>query len=89
MPVKIWRNGQEQDVSVTVKSSGDDLAEGNQYDVKPRYFVFGGLVFTPLSRDYLRDSSREASEGTGRNCPTNFSSGRVKNRKPCAKSRWS
>jgi len=48
-----------------VKASGDDQAEGNQYDVKPRYFVFGGLVFTPLSRDYLRDSAREESQGPG------------------------
>ena len=65
VPLKIWRNGQEQDVTVTVKSFGEDEAEGSQYDVKPRYFVFGGLVFTPLSRDYLRDSSREAGEGSG------------------------
>lgn len=65
VPVKIWRNGQEQDVKVTVKSFADDVAEGNQYDIKPKYFVFGGLVFTPLSRDYLRSSSREASEGSG------------------------
>jgi S1-C subfamily serine protease len=65
VPLKIWRNGQEQDVAVTVKSFGEDQSEGNQYDVKPRYFVFGGLVFTPLSRDYLRDSSREAVEGSG------------------------
>jgi len=65
VPLKIWRNGQEQDVKATVKSFGEDQAEGNQYDVKPRYYVFGGLVFTPLSRDYLRESSREASEGSG------------------------
>jgi S1-C subfamily serine protease len=65
VPLKIWRNGQEQEVTVTVRSFGDDQAEGSQYDVKPRYFVYGGLVFTPLSRDYLRDSSREASEGSG------------------------
>jgi hypothetical protein len=65
VPLKIWRDGQEQDVNVTVKSFAEDQAEGNQYDIKPRYFVFGGLVFTPLSRDYLRESAREASEGSG------------------------
>jgi hypothetical protein len=65
VPLKIWRNGQEQDVNVKVTSFAEDQAEGSQYDVKPRYFVFGGLVFTPLSRDYLRDSAREASEGSG------------------------
>jgi S1-C subfamily serine protease len=65
VPLKIWRDGKEKDVSVVVKSSADDQTEGSQYDVKPRYYVFGGLVFTPLSRDYLRDSTREASEGSG------------------------
>jgi S1-C subfamily serine protease len=65
VPLKIWRNGQEQDVNVVVKSFAEDQAEGNQYDIKPRYFVFGGLVFMPLSRDYLRESSREATEGSG------------------------
>jgi hypothetical protein len=65
VPLKIWRHGQEQEVTVTVKAFTDDQAEGSQYDVKPRYFVFGGLVFTPLSRDYLRDSARDAGEGSG------------------------
>jgi len=65
VPLEIWRNGQVREASVTVKSFADDVAEGNQYDVKPKYFVFGGLVFTPLSRDYLRDSAREATEGSG------------------------
>jgi len=65
VPLKIWRQGREQDVAVTVKASTEDQAEGNQYDVKPKYFVFGGLVFTPLSRDYLRDSARDATEGSG------------------------
>jgi hypothetical protein len=49
-------------VKVTVEAATDDQREGNQYDVLPRYFVFGGLVFTPLSRDYLRDAGREATE---------------------------
>jgi hypothetical protein len=30
----------------------DDAATGSQYTL-PRYYVYGGLVFTPLSRDYL------------------------------------
>ena len=50
------------DVTVTVEAAVDDQREGNQYDVLPRYFVFGGLVFTPLSLDYLRDAGREATE---------------------------
>ena len=47
---------------MTVEAETDDQREGNQYDVQPRYFVFGGLVFTSLSRDYMRDSGREGAE---------------------------
>jgi S1-C subfamily serine protease len=64
VPVTLWRDGQEMQASVTVKAFTDDRAEGNQFDVLPRYFVFGGLVFTPLSRDYLRDSLQNSTEGS-------------------------
>ena len=30
------------------------LVEENRYDVKPTYFTFGGLLFVPLTRDYLK-----------------------------------
>lgn len=65
LPVRIWRAGRAQTVSVTVAASAADRPEGNQFDVKPRYFVFGGLVFTPLSRDYLGAATRESSEASG------------------------
>lgn len=65
VPVKIWRAGQAQTVNVKVATSTADRPEGNQFDVKPRYFVFGGLVFTPLSRDYLGAATRESSEASG------------------------
>ncbi len=62
VPVQLWRDGKLLDVKLTVEAAVDDQREGNQFDVKPRYFVFGGLVFTPLSLDYLRDAGREGSE---------------------------
>ena len=65
VPLKIWRAGKEQTVNVKVAASDDDQPEGNQFDVKPRYFVFGGLVFTPLSRDYLGAATRDNAEATG------------------------
>lgn len=63
VPLKVWRDGKELEVSLKMKSSTDEQAEGNQYDVLPRYYVFGGLVFTPLSRDYLRDAVRDGTDG--------------------------
>lgn len=65
VPLQIWRDGKAQDVKVKVTNALDDQPEGNQFDVKPRYFVFGGMVFTPLSRDYLRDAGREGSDSSG------------------------
>jgi S1-C subfamily serine protease len=54
LPLKIWREGRLIDVAVPTTVYRDDRAEGNQYDVLPRYYVQGGLVFVPLSYDYLR-----------------------------------
>ncbi len=62
IPVQIWRAGKALDVRVRVESGTDDRAEGNQYDVLPRYYVFGGLVFTPLSRDFLRRAGRSLAD---------------------------
>ena len=54
LPLHIWREGKMIDVSLSVKVYTDDLAQGNQYDVLPRYYIYGGLVFTTLSLDYLK-----------------------------------
>jgi hypothetical protein len=37
---------------------GDRLL-GNQYDVLPRYYVHAGLVFTPLSQDFMKTFGRD------------------------------
>jgi S1-C subfamily serine protease len=54
VPLKVWRDGKSIDISLPIYTYAKDKAEGNQYDILPRYFVYGGLVFVPLSRDYLR-----------------------------------
>lgn len=62
VPLKIWRDGKELDVSLPVTNYDDDRVTGNQYDVLPRYFVYGGLVFVPLSLDYLKTFGRNWSD---------------------------
>jgi hypothetical protein len=54
VPVKVWREGREMDVELPVSIYTADKALGSQHDTLPRYLVYGGLVFTPLSVDYLR-----------------------------------
>ncbi len=65
MPMKIWREGQEQTVAVAVEASATDKVLGNQYDTPPRYFIYAGLVFTPLSLDYLKTFGRSWSDTAG------------------------
>lgn len=58
VPLKIWRDGHELDVSLPVYVYTGDRTVGNQYNVLPRYYVYGGLVFTPLSLDYMKTFGR-------------------------------
>jgi S1-C subfamily serine protease len=66
IPMKIWRDGQMLDVNLPVKVYSDDLAQGNQYDVLPHYYIYGGLVFTPLSLDYLKTFGQDWNDSAGR-----------------------
>lgn len=66
LPLKIWRNGQMVDVSMPVHVYNQDTAEGNQYDTLPRYYIYGGLVFTPISLDYLKTTGANNTESGGR-----------------------
>lgn len=65
MPMKIWRDGKEQNLAVPVEVSILDKTLGNQYDLPPRYFVYAGLVFTPLSLDYMKTFGRTWSDTAG------------------------
>ena len=62
LPLQVWRDGQRQEVSLPIYRYDGDRAAGYQYDKLPRYFVYGGLVFTPLSLDYMRTLGRGARE---------------------------
>jgi len=64
VPIQIWRDGKKSEISLPVHSYAGDRGAGYQYDAAPRYFVFGGLVFTPLSLDYLRTLGRNIPESS-------------------------
>ena len=51
--VQIWRDGGNQALSVPLHDV-PDLVPGPQYDRRPSYFVYGGLVFEALTGNYLR-----------------------------------
>jgi S1-C subfamily serine protease len=62
--LQVWRDGRQLDISLPVSPYDGDRAAGYQYDALPRYLVYGGLVFTPLSVDYLRSVGRTTPEST-------------------------
>jgi S1-C subfamily serine protease len=49
---EVLRGGELQTISFTLKPLRL-LVPRDQYDIEPSYFVYGGLVFQPLSRDFL------------------------------------
>ncbi|KXZ44328.1 hypothetical protein GPECTOR_69g421 [Gonium pectorale] len=51
--VGIWRDGSAAEVEVRV-SVPRHLVAPHSFDHKPKYFIFGGLVFTRLTQFYLR-----------------------------------
>jgi S1-C subfamily serine protease len=54
VPLQVWRDGKTLDISLPLTVYAADRAAGFQYDAPPKYFVYGGLVFTPLSVDYMK-----------------------------------
>lgn len=56
----VWRNGQEQTIQHTMGGARNLVPDG-QYDVEPPFFICGGLVFQPLSREYLESMQHPPS----------------------------
>jgi S1-C subfamily serine protease len=49
----ILRDRQEMDVTVKLDAIWPYLMQANTYDASPRYVLYGGLLFQPLSRNFL------------------------------------
>jgi S1-C subfamily serine protease len=51
----LLRRGKEQSVSFRLDTAvGElDLVPRERYDVRPTYFIYGGLIFIPLTQNYL------------------------------------
>nr|HEX4313031.1 trypsin-like peptidase domain-containing protein [Kofleriaceae bacterium] len=50
--LRIKRGGEAMSVTLTLKRWAP-LVPRSRYDQAPKYFIYGGLVFQPLTRDYL------------------------------------
>lgn len=58
LELSIVRGKKTKKVSVRLERPRRLVPE-DRYDVRPTYFVFGGLVFVPLTRDYLKSFGEE------------------------------
>ena len=50
--LKLMRKGKELVDTIELSAPWPYLIQANQYDVRPRFVVFGGLVFQPLSSSF-------------------------------------
>ena len=62
--LQIWREGKFLALQVPLKNPHDPFIFRSIYDEIPNYLVRGGLVFCPLTREYLRSL---AGAGRGKN----------------------
>ena len=53
LQIKVWRDGQHVDLAVSL-STPKKLVPIHSHDVKPDYYIYAGLVFTPLTTWYLK-----------------------------------
>ena len=48
----VLRAGKKLEVTMALSTPWPYLTQARQYDVRPRYFIYGGLVFQPLSSSF-------------------------------------
>lgn len=56
----LLRSGKKMEVTIALTTPWPYLTQARQYDVRPRYLIYGGLVFQPLSSSFyatLQDKS--------------------------------
>lgn len=56
LSLEVWRDGERVPLSVklTRPLNDDQLVPNEQYDILPTYYIAGGIVFSPLTRNLLQ-----------------------------------
>ena len=49
----IWRDKTQQSVELELSGNWPYLIQANRYDSPPRFILFGGLVFQPLTKNFM------------------------------------
>ena len=53
LKLQVWRNGNFENLTLTLKAPPFGEEMRNSYDKQPEYLIFGGLVFITLNRNYI------------------------------------
>ncbi|MEW6601534.1 MAG: trypsin-like peptidase domain-containing protein [Nitrospirota bacterium] len=55
--IDVLRNGMKERVTIVLNQTQKDflLVQSEQYDRQPRYFIFGGIVFSPLTKNLINE----------------------------------
>lgn len=53
VPFDLLRNGKPVRVTIAMKAAKEDIVGEPIYDQRPRYFIYGGIVFTPVTNNYI------------------------------------
>jgi len=56
--LSVWRDAKTISLKIPLKNPTDPFLYRNSYGVPPKYYVHGGLVFSPMSREYVRTLRR-------------------------------
>lgn len=53
----VWRSNNLQTITIPLTKSISDMMQipADQYDVQPSYYIWGGLVFVPLTKNLLKE----------------------------------
>jgi len=62
MKIEVLRHGENKTIAVPLLKRQDPFAYRYEYDRRPEYFIYGGLVFTPISLNLLAQTGKELNQ---------------------------
>lgn len=60
--LKILRHGEKKNFSLPLLKCSDPYLYRHEYNIRPEYFICGGLVFTPLNMNWLAQTGKELAD---------------------------